>query len=93
MIFGTWNVWSQYMAGSLTAATRKLLARNKLDLVGVQEVRWEKEGRVRAGDFYFFYEKGKENYQLGTAFFLHYRIVSAVKRAEFVSDSSEGSPV
>jgi len=34
-----------YTAGSLTAATRKL-ARYKLDLVGVQEVRWEKGGTV-----------------------------------------------
>jgi hypothetical protein len=31
------------------------LARNKLDLVGVQEVRWDKGGTVRAGDYTFFY--------------------------------------
>ena len=37
------------MAGSLTPAARKL-ARYELDLVGVQEVRWDKEGTVRAGD-------------------------------------------
>ena len=34
------------------------LARYKLDLVGVQEVRWEKEGTVKAGDYSFFYRKG-----------------------------------
>ena len=38
---GTWNFSSLYGAGSLTAAARKL-ARYKLDLVGVQEVRWDK---------------------------------------------------
>ena len=27
----------------------------KLDLVGVQEVRWNKGGTVRAGDYNFFY--------------------------------------
>jgi hypothetical protein len=27
------------------------LARYKLDVVGVQEVRWDKEGTVRAGDY------------------------------------------
>ena len=37
----------------------------KLDLVGVQEVRWDKGGTVKAGDYNFFYGKGKENYQLG----------------------------
>jgi hypothetical protein len=34
------------------------LARYKLDLVGVQEVRWDKGGPVRAGDYTFFYGKG-----------------------------------
>jgi hypothetical protein len=54
--FGTWNVRSLYSAGSLTAAARELL-RYKLDLVGVQEVRWEKGSTLRAGDYNFFYRK------------------------------------
>jgi len=53
MRFSTWNVRSLYRSGSLTAAARKL-TRYKLDLVGVQEVRWEKGGMVRAGDYSFF---------------------------------------
>jgi len=40
MRFGTWNVRNQYRAGSLTAAAREL-AKYKLDLVAVQEVRWD----------------------------------------------------
>ena len=47
MRFGTWNVRSLYMAGSTTAEAREL-AKYKLDLVGVQEVRWDEGGTVRA---------------------------------------------
>ena len=32
----------------------------------------------------FFNVKGSKNYQLGTGYFVHHRIVSAVKRVEFV---------
>ena len=54
----TWNVRSLYSAGSLTEAAREL-ARYKLDLVGVQEVRWDKGGTVKAGDYIFFLWKRK----------------------------------
>jgi hypothetical protein len=67
ILLGTWNVRSLYRAGSLTAAAGEL-ARYKLDLVGVQEVRWDKEGTVRVGDYNFHYGKGNENHKLGTVF-------------------------
>jgi hypothetical protein len=50
------NVGSVYRAGSVIAAAREL-ARYKSDLVGVQDVRWDKGGTVRAGDYKFFKEK------------------------------------
>ena len=56
IFLGTWNVRSLYRAGSLTAAAREL-ARYKLDLVGVQDIRWEKGGTVRAGDYNFLYRR------------------------------------
>jgi hypothetical protein len=52
MGFGAWNVRSLYRGGSLTAAAKKL-ATYKLDLVGVQKFRWDREGTVRARAFYF----------------------------------------
>ena len=46
----------------------------------------EQGGTIRAGDYNFFYGKRNENHHLETEFFVHHRIVSEVKRVEFVSD-------
>jgi len=51
---GTWNVRGLCKSGSLTIAVREL-APYKLDLLGVQEVRWEKANTITAGDYIFFY--------------------------------------
>jgi len=49
-------------------------ARYKLELVDVQEFRWEKMGTVRAG-VYIFYGTGNKNHRLGTGFFCTYPTV------------------
>jgi len=47
MRFGTLNISSLYRGGSVAVAAREL-AVYELDLVGVQEVRWDKRSTVRA---------------------------------------------
>jgi hypothetical protein len=42
MRFGTWNVWS--VCGSGLLKTTAELAKYRLDLVRVQEARWDKQG-------------------------------------------------
>jgi hypothetical protein len=61
------------------------ISKYMLDLVRVQEVRWDRGGTEPAGKYTFFYGKGNGNHELGTVFFVHKRI-TAVKRVEFVSD-------
>jgi hypothetical protein len=68
MRFGLWNVRSLYRAASLMTVSREL-TRYKLDLVGVQEVRWEGSGTEPVGEYTFSYGKGSENHELCTAFF------------------------
>jgi exonuclease III len=84
MRFGTWNVRSLHRSGSLKTVAREL-GKYKLDLVGVQEVRWDKGDTERAEDYTFFYGAGYEDHQLGTGF-LYTRIISEIRRVDFVSD-------
>jgi exonuclease III len=83
MRFGTWNVRSLYRAGSLMTVAKEI-SKYKLDLMGVQEVRWDKGGTEPAGEYTFSSGKGNENHELGTVFFL--QIILAVKKVESVSD-------
>jgi hypothetical protein len=52
MGFGKWNVRSLYRSGSLKTLAREF-ARYKLDVVGIQEVRWDKGFAIRSGGLKF----------------------------------------
>jgi hypothetical protein len=44
----------------------KEITKYKLDLVGVQEIRWDRGGTEPAGEYMFFNGKGNKNHELGT---------------------------
>jgi hypothetical protein len=52
--------------------------------VGLKVVQFEDGGTEPAGEYTFLYGKGDEYDVLGTFLFVHKRIISAVKRVEFV---------
>jgi hypothetical protein len=79
------NVRSMYRAVSLRAVVEEISI-YKLHLMGVQEVRWDGGGTEPAGEYTFSYGQGNETRELGTGFFIHKGIVSAVKWVEFISD-------
>jgi hypothetical protein len=59
MRFGTWNARSMYRADSLRTGAEEI-SKYKLDLMGVQEVRWDGAGTEPAGKYtYIFLRKGE----------------------------------
>jgi hypothetical protein len=77
MAFGTGNVRSLYRSGLFATVAREL-ARYKSDLLGIQEIKWDKRGTVRVRDN-FFYDKGNENHKLGKGLFVYHRTVSQLR--------------
>jgi hypothetical protein len=63
------------------------LARYRLDVVGVKEMRWGKGGKVKPGNYILFSGKGNENNQMETGVLVHDGILSAGKSVELVRDT------
>ena len=56
-----------YRAEVLTSVTRELI-KYRMDLVWVQEVRWEDSGTLQSGNYTLFYGEGNASHQLATGF-------------------------
>jgi hypothetical protein len=57
-----------YRAGSLMTVSREV-STYRLDLVGVQEVRWEDSCTTPAGEYTFCYGEGNETHELSIGIF------------------------
>jgi hypothetical protein len=68
MGFVTCNISGLYKAGSLITVSVEL-SKYKLDLVGLQEVRWDRGGTEPTSEYMFLCVKGNGNHELGAGFF------------------------
>jgi hypothetical protein len=85
MRFGTWNIRSLFVYGRFTSDSIKRTIKIEVRFsgsTGGEIGRWHRTSRR----IFICLLKGNENQELGTVFFLHKRIISALKRAESVSD-------
>jgi hypothetical protein len=73
----------------VTASLKKVtseVANCNLHLVAVKRVRWGDAHSQPADDYTFFCANRDDNNHLGTGFFVHKGIISAVQRVELISD-------
>jgi hypothetical protein len=82
-----WNVkYKKTVKAVSQMRIRTELPKYKLELVGVQEVRWNGSGTDLAGEYTFFSGKGNDKHEFGTEFFVQNIIISILKWLECVSD-------
>jgi hypothetical protein len=84
MRFGLWNVRSLYRAGSLMTVSREL-SKYKLDLLGVQNARWEGSGTHPVGEYTFSYGKGNDKHGLFVFFCFFFVCIRKIQQLRGLS--------
>ena len=82
----TWNVQSMLKPGKKKEIMEEL-GKARVDVVAVQEIRWQGQGRIDKKDFSLFYSGPKEGTgQYGTGFIVSAKIRKSLLAFEPLSD-------
>ena len=84
MRIGTWNVRTLLRVGKLENLKREMEV-NRMDIVGLSEVRWEGEGEISSGEFKLFYS-GKHQGQNGVGFIVSKKVDKSIKKVVYEGD-------
>ncbi|XP_022194934.2 craniofacial development protein 2-like [Nilaparvata lugens] len=79
----TWNVRTLLQAGKLENAKQKM-KRNRLDVMGMCEMRWEGNGELVSGDYKLFYSGEEKQGQHGVGVLLGPRVKDKVRRVDYI---------
>ena len=74
--FGTWNVKTLHKIGKLENALIEM-KNNKLDMLGIAEMRWTESGSIKKDDHLVMYSGGEQHHE-GVGIIIHKKYASAV---------------
>ncbi|XP_039276087.1 craniofacial development protein 2-like [Nilaparvata lugens] len=83
MHIGTWNVRTLLQAGKLENAKQEM-KRNRLDVMGMCEMRWGGNGELVSGDYKLFYSGEEKQGQHGVGVLLGPRVKDKVRRVDYI---------
>jgi nitrogen regulatory protein PII len=81
---GTWNVRTLNQGDKLENL-KKEMQKNAVTVLGVSEVRWKGQGKIRSGDYTVYYSGG-DRAERGVAIAVHKSIVKSVVKKSVYSD-------